>query len=134
MKKYLYKSIALIIAIIPFGVAVGLGISGSRILEGEWVKTGVCVYSLGAWVCLLNFYTSFLRFPIHRLRGGSEEDYKFVSGIPLVGVLVLLGMALLPINTYITLASIALIVMDTGSVTWFVISIWGDDSMWGKNA
>jgi len=42
---------------------------------------------LGGLTCCLNFYLSVPRYLLHKFRGGKEEDYKWVSGIPVVGSL-----------------------------------------------
>jgi hypothetical protein len=44
---------------------------------------------LGGVISVLNFYLSWLRYPLYRLRGGKRESYRFVSGIPLFGSLLL---------------------------------------------
>src|SRR5580658_3637120 len=36
----------------------------------------------GAILCVTNFYLSFLRYPLHRLRGLPRESYHWDSGIP----------------------------------------------------
>jgi hypothetical protein len=41
------------------------------------------VFALGAFICLLNFYLSFVRYPLHRWRGLPKESYQWVSGFPL---------------------------------------------------
>ena len=41
----------------------------------------------GVAVSLLNFYLSFLRYPLYRALGRSHEGYRHVSGLPLIGSL-----------------------------------------------
>lgn len=38
-------------------------------------------FALGALLCLFNFYLSFLRYPLHRLRGLPEKSFHYASGI-----------------------------------------------------
>jgi len=78
-------------------------------------------FVLGALVCLTNFYLSFLRYPFHRLRGLPKESYRWISGIPLLGS-VFVGLALLDLHPLPGMlpAAIALIVIDTGGIHWFV--------------
>ncbi|MBN2446756.1 MAG: hypothetical protein JXO22_08520 [Phycisphaerae bacterium] len=49
---------------------------------------GYILLALGGFLCLLNFYLSALRYPIHVLRGGTRESYRYVSGIPLFASLI----------------------------------------------
>src|SRR5438876_188048 len=42
-------------------------------------------FLVGGFVCLLNFYLSWLSFPLHRLRGLSPESFRSHSGFPLIG-------------------------------------------------
>jgi len=78
-------------------------------------------FVVGAFLCITNFYLSFLSYPLHRLRGLPRESYRWNSGIPLFGSL-LVGLSLLglyPLPCMLP-AAIALIVIDTGGIHWFV--------------
>jgi hypothetical protein len=79
------------------------------------------LFGLGALFCLINFYISFLRYPLHRLRGLSKESYHWVSGFPLVGTLcVALSLGGLHEVPGMIPAVIVLILMDTGGLLWFI--------------
>jgi hypothetical protein len=75
---------------------------------------------LGAVLCLTNFYLSFLRYPVHRLRGLPRASYRWESGIPLFGSL-LVALSLLGLHSLsgILPAAIVLMVIDTGGIHWF---------------
>jgi len=80
-------------------------------------------FLVGAWICLFNFYLSFVRYPIHRLRGGSVEDFEWTSGIPMLGSL-LVATAWLPwtrggASAACHVASCALMLCDTCGPLWF---------------
>ena len=76
---------------------------------------------VGGVLCLLNFYLSWLRYPLHRLRRRSKESYHFASGAPLVGsLLVALSVFGLRSITAVVPVAIALIVMDTGGIHWLL--------------
>ena len=81
-------------------------------------------FALGGLLCLTNFYLSFLRYPLHRLRGLSRESYRWVSGIPLFGSL-LVGLSLLVLHSLpgIFPAACVLIAIDTGGIHWFVATM-----------
>jgi len=79
---------------------------------------------VGGAICLINFYTSFLRHPLHRLRGREEEAYRPVSGFPLVGsFLVAVSLVALHVHAAILSVTIVLMLVDTGGIHWFVGSM-----------
>ncbi len=80
-------------------------------------------FLLGAFVALLNFYTSFLRKPLHALLK-SERPASSVSGFPLVGS-ILLGIAWWrsPPGSALWWASSLMLVLDTGGPHWFVLAL-----------
>jgi hypothetical protein len=85
---------------------------------------GVILFALGAFVTLANVYFSFLRYPIHRARGGTPETYRWVSGIPLFGSLFLwISIFLLPSASLLWIAGI-LSIFDTGGIHWLIGMIW----------
>jgi hypothetical protein len=87
---------------------------------------------LAAWVlfvlfgliCVINFYTSFLRYPIYIWRGMPKESFKFISGIPIFGSLIvyflLRHLDMPPAMQYV---AIILIVIDTGGIHWAIGNI-----------
>ena len=80
------------------------------------------LFGLGALLCLINFYLSFLRYPLHRLRGLSEESYQWMSSFPVFGSLfVALSLIGLHKVSGMVLTAIVLILIDTGGIHWFVI-------------
>ena len=78
-------------------------------------------FGLGALLCLTNFYLSFLRYPLHRLRRLPKESYRWVSGFPLFGSL-FVGLSLLGLHDLSGMIPVAvvLILIDTGGIHWFV--------------
>ncbi|MBA7534308.1 hypothetical protein ES705_26554 [subsurface metagenome] len=82
------------------------------------------LFSLGGFFCILNFYLSFLRYPLYRLSGGDKKEYKWVSGAPLLGSL-FVGFSLLPhydTKWMLILGSI-FILIDTGGLHWFLATM-----------
>lgn len=70
--------------------------------------------ALGTLIVAVNVYTSFLRYPLHRLRGGTRDDFRFVSGVPLVGSLLLcLAAACLGPWPALAWTALALCLLDT---------------------
>ena len=82
------------------------------------------LFGLGSFFCVLNFYLSFLRYPIYRLSGGDKKEYKWVSGAPLLGSL-FVGFSLLPHyeTKWMLILGLALILIDTGGPHWFLASM-----------
>jgi hypothetical protein len=75
----------------------------------------------GGLVCAINFYLSFCRYPLHRLRRGSRESYRYMSGFPLVGsFLVALWIFKFYDRGCILCVALLLIAIDTGGIHWFV--------------
>ena len=78
-------------------------------------------FALGALLCITNFYLSFLRYPLHRLRGLPRESYRWSSGIPLFGsLLVALSLFGLHAAQGVLPAAMVLIAIDTGGIHWLV--------------
>ena len=81
---------------------------------------GLTLLSLGTFITCINFYLSFIRYPLHRLRGRPREDYRFVSGFPGVGSGFLWFAAfLLASHPPLMWTSIAISLFDTGGLHWF---------------
>jgi hypothetical protein len=72
-------------------------------------------------VALVNFYLSFLRHPLHRLL---KREARYVSGLPLVGTLMLPGAVFL-LNGCNRLWAIILaqLILDTGGLLWIALGI-----------
>jgi hypothetical protein len=88
----------------------------------QWASWALLV--LSGYFCVLNFYLSFLRYPMHLWRGLPKESYRFVSGIPILASLIvylLLRYARLP--PVLEVAAIGLIAIDTGGIHWAIGNI-----------
>lgn len=86
--------------------------------------TGYILMGIGSFITAINFYLSFLRFPVHLACGGSRETYQHISGFPLVGSLLLwISILLLPSATLAWCAA-AVSTLDTGGIHWFVYALW----------
>ena len=74
---------------------------------------------VGGLVSALNFYLSFCRYHLYRIKGGSRESYRSVSGFPLVGsLLVALSIVRLYDKPWILVFAFVLIAIDTGGILW----------------
>lgn len=85
----------------------------------KWLMAALL--ALGGFLCCLNFYLSFLRYPVHRMMGGKKEDYRHASGIPAVGSLfVAISLFEFWHPSWLFALAIVLISIDTGGLHWFV--------------
>jgi hypothetical protein len=80
-------------------------------------------FAIGAFVCCLNFYLSFLRYPLHRLLG---RECKWVSGFPGVGSVMVVGSLVeLHESPVLFWAGVTIALLDTGGLHWFAgIMLW----------
>lgn len=84
-----------------------------------------------AVLAFLNFYLSFIRPRFYFSRHGSMAGYRFKSGVPLVGtLLVVLGAVFGFGSIWSTIIGIIAFSFDTGGSGWFVIATWRDQSLW----
>ncbi|MBW8883928.1 MAG: hypothetical protein JF612_03940 [Planctomycetia bacterium] len=65
-------------------------------METAKLVLAIALFALGTLVVALNVFLSFVRYPMHRWRGGTKENYRYASGLPLFGSLFLWGSAWLP--------------------------------------
>ena len=82
------------------------------------------LFGLGSLLCATNFYLSFLRYPLHRLRGLPKESYHRVSGFPLFGSL-FVALSLLGLHDIPAMIPVAIVLMliDSGGIHWFIGSM-----------
>lgn len=102
------------------------------IIKGQQSSFAGVGFVIGAAVMAAhNFYLSFVRPYLFRIRCGSMDGFRFVSGVPIVGsILVVLG-ALFGFGAVGTaLIGIIVFLLDTGGSGWIVIATWRDRSFW----
>ena len=88
-------------------------------------KVSLSIYVLGCLFCLVNIYTSWLRYPIHKyVFKKPDDEFKFVSGIPLLGsVFIVLALFLYSGNAILFWLGVVLALLDTGGIHWFIGTI-----------
>jgi hypothetical protein len=91
---------------------------------------GWIVYLLGALVCVANAYPSFLRYPLHRLRGGSRETFHWISAVPLFGSLLVAAAWASWLrgegSHALDWTTAFLVLIDTGGIHWFALAMLGE--------
>jgi hypothetical protein len=81
----------------------------------------IAALTAGGAICLVNFYLSFLRRPLFVLRGGKKEDFRWSSGIPLIGsLIVVLTLVFARPDVWLMIPGAFLAAIDTGGIHWFL--------------
>ncbi|HEY1110550.1 MAG TPA: hypothetical protein VGE76_18005 [Opitutaceae bacterium] len=94
---------------------------------------GMGFIGAAALIAGCNTFLSFVRPAIFRRRHGTMDGYRNVSGIPLIGTLLLCVGTLTGFGAVGSAAiGIAAFVLDTGGAGWLVIATWRDGSFWDK--
>ena len=92
---------------------------------------GLIFVLLAAFFAVSNFYLSFGRPLLFRLRHGTLEGYRFASGIPVIGNLLALIAVALAFGAIGTAVCVLVVVaFDTGGLPWFLVATWRDSSFW----
>jgi hypothetical protein len=87
--------------------------NGTIVESVGWVALG-----LAALIGLLNFYLSFLRFPIYRYLG---RPYRWMSGIPLIGsVCLVIALACVSGSVGAWIAAGVIAAIDTAGIPWIM--------------
>jgi hypothetical protein len=85
---------------------------------------GLAFLAVGGLVASVNFYTSFLRYPLHRWRGGTRANFRWVSGFPLVGIAcLLLAAACLRDHPELMWMALVLALLDTSGPHWLAANL-----------
>ncbi|EIQ02016.1 hypothetical protein OpiT1DRAFT_00594 [Opitutaceae bacterium TAV1] len=88
------------------------------------MQSTVIIFALGSLIASLNIYLSFIRYPLHRLSGKKKEEFRFISGIPLFGqLLIIISLfGLWDSSLFLTLG-IVLLLFDTGGIQFFLFAL-----------
>ncbi len=82
---------------------------------------------------MTNFYLTFIRYPLYRIRGGKKRDYRFVSGFPIIGSLsILLSLGFVQMPVYLRWFGAVCAILDTGGLHWFLVVMVYESRVNGK--
>jgi hypothetical protein len=96
-------------------------------------SAGMGFMFVAAFFASSNFYLSFIRPPVFRMLRGSMDGFRQISGIPMIGsLLVVLGGVFGFGAVGTALLGLACIGFDTGGSLWFLLSTWRDSSLWDR--
>jgi len=128
-KKRIFGTTAALAPLILLIVSIVFGVLKQR--QSNSVGIGCMVAAFA--VALINFYLSFVRPLFFRFRNGSMNNFRFISGIPIVGTILIVLGALFGFGS-VGVGAIGLlpVALDTGGSGWFLIATWKDGSLWEK--
>ena len=84
--NYFRRAIGIIIGTAPLALLIAsiyFGLTREKVTP----IVGMVFVALGAVIGVLNSYLSFIRPRLYRLKQGSMDGYRFVSGIPVIGTI-----------------------------------------------
>ncbi|MGO8764840.1 MAG: hypothetical protein ACLQSR_06855 [Limisphaerales bacterium] len=126
------RAIGLLCGLLPLFVIVASIVYGLSHSQPRFVAFGWLIAA--AIIALINMFYSFVRpFILLRILRVPNKEYKRVSGLPVIGsILVILGtlFSFGSIGTAILFLIIFLI--DTGGSMWFLIATWKDSGLWDR--
>ena len=78
---------------------------------------GYIFLGLGSFISILNFYLSFIRSWLYKKRNGNMDSFRFVSGFPLLGSILLFLASIWLSHSFVINSSIFFFyIIDTGGV------------------
>lgn len=80
------------------------------------------IFGLGGFISILNFYLSFIRYPLHCLLS-LKDDYKNISGYPMLGTVLNVISIIGFWGTKMALLATVFLFIDTGGFLWFAYSM-----------
>ena len=86
------------------------------------IKIFIWIFYFGAFISILNFYLSSIRYPIYCLLR-KKESYKFNSGIPLLGSLFNIISIITYWGTARAVLAFIFFLIDTGGFPWLIYSM-----------
>ena len=129
-KSYIRRGIGVLLFLLPFGI-ITCSLVGSPFQLGKnhlpLMGLSVALMAMALLLGSLNFYLSYIRPALDQHR----TDYRFVSGIPLIGtLLVIVGTIVGWSATLPAVLGVVALLLDTGGLPWGIVMIWSDASFW----
>jgi hypothetical protein len=130
--NYKRRILGVILSLLPLEIAIASLLFG-LITHKESKFSGIKFVYAGTLFAALNFYLHFFRPRLHKLINRSMEKYRNVSGLPLIGELLVTIGTLHGFGSVGTaLLGIFATVLNTGGSLWFLIWTWKDKSLWDR--
>jgi hypothetical protein len=130
--NYFRRAIGIMICTAPLALlvtSIGYGLTQERVTP----IAGIVFMGLSVVIGAFNWYLSFIRPRIYRLKQGSMDGYRNDSGIPIVGTIFVMvggtnGFGSLPT----ALLGLIAVILDTGGLLWIPFYTWHDSSFWDE--
>ncbi len=128
--NYLRRALGALLLLSPLGLAVASlawGRAHPHFSHPLVLTVGMVLIGLALFVTACNLYFSFIRPLLFQNR----PNYHWVSGIPVIGSLLIVAGVLVGFGGVLpaTLGIVAFL-LDTGGALWFLIATWHDASLW----
>ena len=94
---------------------------------------GLVLVGIAGLIAGINLYLLYLRPRRYRRRQGADVGYHFVSGLPTVGNLLVVGGCFAAFGSGLVGGWGLLVALaDPDGLAWFPIRTWRDASLWGE--
>lgn len=111
-----------------FALASGLW---SRPIPPAQTGAGLVLVGIAGLIAFFNLYLLYLHPWRYRRRQGTDEGYRFVSGLPIVGNLLVVSGCLTAFGSgWVAGCGIAVALADPDGLAWFPFRTWRDASLW----
>lgn len=130
--NYIRRIIGVSLGFMPLALLILSLIYGAN-KNQELTYTSIGFMLAALTIAFINLYLSFLRPLLFERKNGSMDGYRFASGIPLVGTLMMV-FGLMTGFGQIGPATIGILafILDTSGSGWFVVATWRDKSLWDE--
>ena len=120
------RRFAIVLFLLPFGGII-ISLLLNEPVKYRWYH--FAILGAGLFVTVINVYTSWIRPIIYKIRFGSYDGFKFVSGYPIIGTVIgIVALVLCGSNWLTIFAVLVIFTLDTGGLPWFIFSTWNDKS------
>jgi hypothetical protein len=122
------RAIGFSLAITPFSIVLGSFISPSLAPSPDIATT---FGFIGVGIATLNAWLSFGRPFLWKMRKGTMDGYRFISGLPIIGTIVGVFTCLTGFGEITpTLLALTIFMIDTAGLPWFTYATWKDQGFW----
>ena len=128
--NYMRRAFGALLCLSPLGISsasLGWGMFHPHTAHKFVMGASLGLMALAVLAGASNFYLSLIRPALFQ----HKTDYRFVSGIPIIGTFLVVAGGLIGFGGVIqaTIGIVALF-LDTGGSVWFLIATWRDAGLW----
>jgi hypothetical protein len=122
--SYFRRGVGVVVALAPVVLLIASLVSAMT--RGDDLHpSGLAVVILALVIGALNFHLSFVRGLLYRRATGSLDGFRHVSGLPMVGTLLVVVGALIGFGSALcAVLGLLAVGIDTGGSVWFFIATW----------